>query len=387
MNIKDKNKIIKTIKTCRFCHMCKIACTVGNITKNESNYPHGKALSLSFILDGIMKYDLEIAERMYQCAMCGRCKDWCISDYDIPAIILNARKEIVEKGIIPENVSNVYENIKKYGNPFGINCNSKKINKNIKKYSSNNKEKVDVLIFIGDSYKYYPNIFYSLEKILKSFNKKFVVLKKENCNIKLLYELGFTEDAKSLAAENIKNINQVDCDFVVTVDADEYFALKRIYPILVNNLVINKKIFHISEYINMYLNIDKKISYYHSETSDTKKKRILTYHDPSSLGRNMSIFEEPRKIINRLKGNYFVEMEWNRNSALCCGSGGGLLVTNKDIAIKAANKVIDEAKKIKASVIITTTPHCKYSIEKALKYYNENDLFVLDLVEILAEAI
>ena len=384
MNIKERNKIIKT---CRFCHMCKVACTVGNITKNETNYPRGKALSLSFILDGIIKYDLEIAERMYQCAMCNRCKDWCVSDYDILEIVLDARKEIVKRGIIPKNILSIRDNIINYGNPFGIKGTNKDADEKIKKYSSNTKGKTDILILMGDSYKYFPNIFYSLEKIVKKFNKKFMLLKKENYNIKMLYELGFIEEAKSLACENIKSINQADCDFVVTADADEYFALERIYPVLVNNLVINKKIFHVSEYINSYLNIDEKASYFSSEASDTKKKRIVTYHDPSSLVRNISIFEEPRKIINRLKENYFIEMEGNRNNALCCGSGGGLLVSNKDIAIKAAKKVIDEAKKIKASVIITTSPHCKYSIEEALEYYKINDLFVLDLVEILAETV
>lgn len=324
---------------------------------------------------------------MYQCAICGRCKDWCISDYDIPAIVLDARKEFVEKGIIPENILNIRSNIIHFGNPFGFRYASKKTNEKIKKYLSNNKENAKILIFIGDSYKYFPNIFSSLEKILKSFNKEFILLKKENCNIKLLYELGFIEDAKSLAYENIKNINHSGCDFVVTVDADEYFALKILYPILVNDLKLNKKIFHISEYISNCLDINKKISHNFTVDIRNKKKMIVTYHDPSSLGRYMSIYEEPRKIINRLKHYCYIEMKWNKNNSLCCGSGGGLLVSNKDIAIKAAKKVIDEAKKIKASVIITTSPHSKYSIEKALEGYNENDLLVLDLVEILVKSI
>ena len=45
-----------------------------------------------------------------------------------------------------------------------------------------------------------------------------------------------------------------------------------------------------------------------------------TYHDPCALGRCSRIFDGPRQIIDAVDGLELVEMEQNREKALCCGA-------------------------------------------------------------------
>jgi Fe-S oxidoreductase len=50
----------------------------------------------------------------------------------------------------------------------------------------------------------------------------------------------------------------------------------------------------------------------------------IAYHDPCNLGRKSGIYDAPRKLLER-SCQEVVELEPNRENALCCGGGGGLL--------------------------------------------------------------
>ncbi len=48
----------------------------------------------------------------------------------------------------------------------------------------------------------------------------------------------------------------------------------------------------------------------------------VTYHDPCRLGRQLEIFEAPRRLLRETADERFVEMEHSGADALCCGSPG-----------------------------------------------------------------
>ncbi len=60
--------------------------------------------------------------------------------------------------------------------------------------------------------------------------------------------------------------------------------------------------------------------------------RKVTYHDPCIMGRHMGIYDEPRELISSVPGVELVEMYSNREHALCCGAGGGVLSAFTDLA-------------------------------------------------------
>jgi len=356
--------------------MCKIVCTVGNITKNEANYPRGKALILFTILKGMMKFDEDVVERIYQCAICGLCKDWCISDYDIPELITAARADIVNSEKVPSRVLEILKNIKKTGNPYSVMDDDEEISAVLDKEIRRTEKRAKILYFIGDTHFPHPEIFEATIRILNYAGINFTILSKENKSVELLYQLGFRKEAERLVKENAEAINKTECEVIITSDANEYLAFKREYPRLGASLNSNIKIMHTTEYINSLLQENKL-----SLSKEINKS--ITYHDSSSLGRYLGVYEPPREVIKAIPGVKFKEMRWNEDKARCCGASGGLLFTHPEIAAKAAENVIDEAIEIGAEIITTASPLCKQSLIKHEEKLQRNSVEVHDITELI----
>ena len=104
MNIENYKK---DIDACRFCFMCRHVCSVARVTYEEEMTPRVRALLLSMVLRKATDYTEEISEKIYQCALCKYCKEWCEGGWDLPSAIIAARFDLVEKGLVPEKVKEV----------------------------------------------------------------------------------------------------------------------------------------------------------------------------------------------------------------------------------------------------------------------------------------
>lgn len=361
--------------------MCKIACSVGGITKNEANYPRGKALILFTVIKGIKEFDEDIAEKIYQCSICGLCQDWCISDYEIPGLIVAARRDIVEKKKVPSRILRIYENIKNTGSPLGKSYTHQNCEK-VAFFSKKNKEKrkVEVLYFPGDTFLYFPEVVEATIDILTAAKVNFSVKlneKNNNCG-ELLYQLGFHEEARRIARENTEIIKNSGCKIVLVSEADEYLAFTRDYPKLGINLNSSIRIMHVVEYIDLLLRKNDLILI-------GEINKSVTYHDSPGLGRYSGIYEPPRRVIKSIPGIKFKEMRWNRNRADCCGASGGLLFTYPEIAKKMAENVIKKAKDMGVEIILTSSSLCKLTFTTQKKCLQKNNVKVYDITEIVAK--
>ncbi len=66
-------------------------------------------------------HSLEKAAPMaFTCTTCGRCKAICPMEIDTPNMILKLRERLLKAGLTPQELMKVSENVKIYGNPFGL---------------------------------------------------------------------------------------------------------------------------------------------------------------------------------------------------------------------------------------------------------------------------
>lgn len=56
----------------------------------------------------------------FTCATCGRCKAVCPLEIDTPTMIMRLRRRLYTHGLIPDDVKALTNNVRTYGNPFGI---------------------------------------------------------------------------------------------------------------------------------------------------------------------------------------------------------------------------------------------------------------------------
>jgi Fe-S oxidoreductase len=113
--------------------------------------------------------------------------------------------------------------------------------------------------------------------------------------------------------------------------------------------------------------------------------KVVTYHDPCDLGRTSGIYDEPRQILEAIPGLTFVEMEENREHALCCGGGGDVEMADAEVAHAVGRSRMLQAQQTEAKFIITACQQCKRTLLGAARK-NKIRIRTLDIVELLLES-
>jgi Fe-S oxidoreductase len=151
-----------------------------------------------------------------------------------------------------------------------------------------------------------------------------------------------------------------------------YYTFKHHYPEYVGELGF--------ELIQFYDLVERLV------TEGTLKLRngdgVYTYHDPCRLGRMARIFEGPRNILKQVSNSHFVEMERNRENAVCCGTSGWANCSTGSKQIQVER--LREAAATGADTLITACPKCQIHLSCALSNV-DLDLKIKDLTTLIAE--
>lgn len=304
------------------------------------------------------------SEDLWNCTNCMICQERCPRGIKLVEIIRNSRVERVELGNIPKEIGNMFENIKKFQNPFGA-TKKPKFDAEIAK-----KGEFEYLFFIGCS-AYNPRVREVVEKaikLLKLAKIKFGVLETENCcgnEVMALGEIGLFE---MLMDKNKQIFDSLGVRKVITISPHCYNAFKNYYKL---------ETFHISEILL------EKVQNAEIRFSKVFEGKV-TYHDPCYLSRHNRIVLEPRELLESIPGLELVEMQRNKELAICCGGGSGGIV--RDFRWKPSIERIREARLTDAKFLVVSCPFCLMLLEDAAKVKNTG-LKVLDLVEILYESV
>ena len=107
---------------------------------------------------------------------------------------------------------------------------------------------------------------------------------------------------------------------------------------------------------------------------------VVTYHDSCSALREYGIKEEPRILLNHVKGLKLVEME---DTHTCCGFGGTFAVKFEPVSTAMAHQKVDNALKTGAQYIVSTDTSCLMNQEAYIRK-NNLPIKVMHLADILA---
>lgn len=99
----------------------------------------------------------------------------------------------------------------------------------------------------------------------------------------------------------------------------------------------------------------------------------VTYHDSCNLARNGGLLEEPRYVLKNVVKD-FREMTPNRDEAICCGGGGGLvaLAEYADRRLAAGKPKAEQIKQTGAKVVVAACENCRLQIGDINEHYNLN---------------
>jgi Fe-S oxidoreductase len=307
---------------------------------------------------GLMTGELEssdyIAEKMYQCTFCRDCVERCSADVSVPDILSAARADLFEAGYSNESHNQLLNKIENSGNIFGkkldppgligektivLGCRFLERNKDAEKYLS----------------------------LLEKLGIKTRTFDETCCGM----PFAILGDKNGLSKQQDRfrdTLPDSKEEFICACTTCVYF-IKKTYPDLQPKYIIDEIVERLP----------------HNRKRINKLNITATYHDPCNVSRGLGMVDEPRWLLNEI-GVETREMSTFGKEAVCCGGGGGLLVTDKRLSEKMAEKRVYEALQTKANYLVTLCPTCELNLKNAAKHYN-GKLQVKNVLDLVWEAV
>ena len=355
----------KKLRSCIECHACLSSCPVIKETDNFLG-PYFMRYLSKFDFDprdNGERTEESIENGLYYCTSCGKCGEVCPKEINsFGDAIEKVRALSYRKDLGPlEAHKDVKEMIKNTGR--SIEPLEEGFIEDVNKIAKSNEEKIAVFTGCMVDYRL-QNIGFALIAVLKENGYDVAVPHGQVCCGSPLLRTGQVDLVEDLVKKNNEILSKYDT--IITVCAGCGATLKKDYP----KFGVNLNILDISEFLADKLNT--------KDMNDLNLK--VSYHDPCHLIRGQKIINEPRKILKKIKGLEFVEME---KPDQCCGAGGGVRAGKPEIAIGLGKKKADMIKNLDLDAVISICPFCQYNIQDALDKENLSDIKVMNILELL----
>ena len=336
-----ERKFREQVLKCSRCGFCQAHCPIFGATLRPAYNARGKMLILKEVMDGKIELNDELIETLFQCTTCANCFTNCPSGVNVPDIIKQVRKDMVNIGSCHPAFTGMNEVLKQHTNIY---AEDEPVD-----FEREKNKQAEYVFFIGcvGAYREDESTLATL-KLLDRLKIDYTLID-EVCCSGVLEDVGYQIN-DDLAAKNIELILATGAKALITgcPYCSKTFNNKPQYAALKEKGV---QIFHISQVLKDF-------------DMGVKTDKIVTYHDPCDLGRHCNIFEEPRETIRKIAPN-FKELPHNRMDAKCCGAGGGVRGAYAKNSIAMARRRLEEVEEIGAEVLLTECNSCVHNLSNA----------------------
>lgn len=222
----------------------------------------------------------------------------------------------------------------------------------------------------------YPTVAFSMIKVLEKAGCTVTYNTNQTCCGQPAFNAGFWGEAKDVCQKFMNDFSGTD--YIVAPSASCVGFVRNYYKKIFENSpslneveAIAARTFEFSEFMIKVLKVDDVGAEYIGKA---------TYHDSCAALRECGLKQEPRDLLNKVKGLELVEMADNET---CCGFGGTFAVKFEPISIAMADQKITHATATQADVIISTDMSCLMHIDGCIQHQNK-DLKVMHLADVLA---
>jgi Fe-S oxidoreductase len=363
----------KEAQYCIGCGMCLLECPVYNVVGpvfGSAGHMGGQGVYLSGSLG---KLDESLEAGLYLCAECGACTEVCPSRVDTKGGVRRLRGVSRSKraGVRVEH-DEVVASIRNYDNPWKV----PRAQKSKWADGLGLKHKGEVLYFAGCSTSLlFRGTGVKMVEILRALGVEPAYLgRSERCCGSIVRKIGEEELAREKAEACFADFAKAGAKTVVTSCPGCASALNHFEDLPMKHGI---EVLHISQYLDRRLD--------ELPIKPRKRTGTITYHDPCDLGRELGVYDEPRRVLAKAAGSKVVEMERSRELSACCGSGAGVRSAFPELADAISRDRVAMAEAVGAETIVTSCPWCAQSLESSQS--KKPRVEVVDLVEIVHDAL
>lgn len=221
----------------------------------------------------------------------------------------------------------------------------------------------------------YPQSAFNMVTILEKAGCTVSYNQKQTCCGQPAFNAGFWEESKAVCVKFLKDFS--GAEYIVAPSASCVGFVRNYYSKLFENSTYQNDVKALSE------NIFEFSEFLVNKLGQTKFGAELngkaTYHDSCAGLRECKIKNEPRKLLQNVKGLELVEME---DVETCCGFGGTFSVKFDPISIAMAEQKVEHALATGAQYLISTDLSCLMHLQGYIdnKGYSLNTLHIADVL-------
>jgi len=351
-------------------------CPAYKARKFESYLSRGKFNIARALVDGVIDYDQDIAERVFSCAECRACAEHCFKFLDTIEVFAAMKADLAERGLVPQRLQ------EGLGGPDGLD-----VTHNI--YRAPHKERLawgpapervdrpaETVFYVGCSSAFVrQNMAIDTAALLDRIGADYTVLSDEWCCGHPYLAAGQPEKARQVLEHNLSLFRQVGAKRVVFNCPGCLKVFRKDMPALLGESLPVRPVHVLEE-------IAHRVAEGRLRFKPLVPKAKVVYHDSCTLGRWLGIYEAPREIIRAIPGVTLVEMARNRRDAYCCGAGGMIRFHYDDIASEAGADRLREAEASGANLLVTSCPACLMQFQQTRNRLRSS-LQVMDITELI----
>jgi len=296
---------------------------------------------------------------------------------------------VLTEGNMPADAQRAMTNIERQGNPWGLNRKEKENWRQLRedvhiptvKEAKKAGEEFEYLFWVGSMGSFdnrSQKIALSTAKLLNEAGVKFAILgNKEKNSGDTPRRLGNEFLFQELANNNIAEFEKNEVKKIVTIDPHAYNIFKNEYP----EFGFEAEVYHHTEILAELVNEGKLVP-------KNSIDETIVFHDSCYLGRYNEVYDPPREIIKAIPGVKLQEMERNRDEAMCCGAGGGMMWVEDKVGQRINVARTEQALAVSPGIISSGCPYCLTMLTDGTKAKEvEDEVSTYDVAELLEKSI
>ena len=334
--------------------------------------------------------DVITEEEIWACTTCRNCEDQCpVMNEHVDKIIDLRRYLTMTEGKVNTDAQRAMNNIERQGNPWGLNRKEKEnwrdqdpsIQIPTVKEAKKSGDGFEYLFWVGSMGSFdsrSQKIALSFARLLNEAGVKFAILgNKEKNSGDTPRRLGNEFLFQELATANIEEFEKNEVTKIVTIDPHAYNIFKNEYK----DFGWEGEVYHHTELLFDLIEQGRL-------TMNHRIEETIVFHDSCYLGRYNDVYDAPREILKAIPGVNLVEMERNRETAMCCGAGGGLMWMEEHVGNRINVARTEQALQTSASIISSGCPYCLTMLSDGTKAKEvEDQVGTYDIAELLERSV
>jgi Fe-S oxidoreductase len=328
--------------------------------------------------------DVVTEQELWECTTCRNCEDACpVMNEHVDKIIDMRRYLTLTTGEIPMEAVRTLNNIERQGNPWGLSKQDRAdwiIESEVPVPTVEEQPVFEYLFFVGSMGSYdmrSKRVTQSVVRLLHHAGVSFAVFGNQEQNSgdtprRLGNEFLFQQQVEA----NIALFRKYRVKKLVTIDPHAFHLFKQEYP----SFGWNGEVVHHTQLLAQLVQEKKIIPKHHVDVQ-------MTYHDSCYLGRYNGEYDAPRYILAQIPGVRVMEMERNRERAMCCGAGGGLMWLEEKAGKRINLARTEQALQVSPSIIGSACPYCLTMLSDGVKALEADAVETMDIAEMLERAV